>query len=402
MKFDKILRIATSLLKLLKKIITSLVIVILLTNSLQAKVKFEDIKFAPDFYAQSIQTCKAIGNRSFKNKNTVKRVSGLVGYDWMSDWKKNSNSLTVKHINITEPILWMMTATHNAVSEDDKESLTTGKELLVKLAKANTLLDSTGYHELKNKPMCWKNNDPNSPCWYHSYEFAKDVFSLYLISAIWLKDELDEDEFQIVDRYINRMYRKFLKPLINKKQDQGFYAMANGGTGILIYANWSNDKRLAVREINNRLKYIDKVFLEDGYINNNSFRGYRGQWYHSYGLNSVLGYVYIAKLWGAKIPNKIQQKLIKASEITNLAITDWDKFKSREFAGANPNKISNKDNAIKHTHQMAFSLDALMEVVTGVKLENDPIYLQKRKYHMKDGFDSLIGFNAHCLSENLN
>ena len=120
MKFDKILRIATSLLKLLKKIITSLVIVILLTNSLQAKVKFKDIKFAPDFYAQSIQTCKAIGNRSFKNKNTVKRVSGLVGYDWMSDWKKNSNSLTVKHINITEPILWMMTATHNAVSEDDK------------------------------------------------------------------------------------------------------------------------------------------------------------------------------------------------------------------------------------------------------------------------------------------
>jgi triacylglycerol esterase/lipase EstA (alpha/beta hydrolase family) len=177
---------------------------------------------------------------------------------------------------------------------------------------SNTLLDSTGYHELKNKPMCWKNNDPNSPCWYHSYEFAKDVFSLYLISAIWLKDELDEEEFQIVDRYINRMYHKFLKPLINKKQDQGFYAMANGGTGILIYSNWSNDKRLAVREINNRLKYIDKVFLEDGYINNNSFRGYRGQWYHSYGLNSVLGYIYIAKLWGAKIPNKIQQKLINA------------------------------------------------------------------------------------------
>ena len=50
---------------------------------------------------------------------------------------------------------------------------------------------------------------------------------------------------------------------------------------------------------------------------------------------------------------------------------------------------------------MAFSLDALMEVVTGVKLKHDPIYLQKRKYHMKDGFDCLIGFNAHCLTENV-
>jgi len=51
---------------------------------------------------------------------------------------------------------------------------------------------------------------------------------------------------------------------------------------------------------------------------------------------------------------------------------------------------------------MAFSLDALMQVITGIKLEHDPIYLRKRKYHMKDGFDSLIGFNAHCLLENIN
>ena len=387
--------------QILGKIIVSLIILCFMHNQLQAKVKFKDIKFAPDFYVQSIQTCKAIGNRSFENKNTVNRVSGLIGYDWMSDWKENSNSLNVEHINITEPILWMMTATHNAISNNNKESLLIAKELLVAFAENNTLYDSTGYHELKNKPPCWENNDPNSPCWYHAYEFAKDVFSMYLISAIWLKETLNAKELQIVDRYAAKMYRKFLQPLLNKKHDQGFYAMANGGTGILIYANWSNDKRLAVREINNRFTYIDKVFLEDGYINNNSFRGYRGQWYHSYGLNSALGYVYLAKLWGAEVPEKIQKKLVKASEITNLAITDWAKFKSREFSGANPNKISNKKNARKHTHQMAFSLDALMEVVTGVKLKHDPIYLQKRKYHMKDGFDGLIGFNAHCLTENV-
>ena len=81
-------------------------------NQLQAKVKFKDIKFAPGFYDQSIQTCKAIGNRSFENKNTVNRVSGLIGYDWMSDWKENSNSLNVEHINITEPILWMIPSTY--------------------------------------------------------------------------------------------------------------------------------------------------------------------------------------------------------------------------------------------------------------------------------------------------
>ena len=128
--------------QILGKIIVSLIILCFMHNQLQAKVKFKDIKFAPDFYVQSIQTCKAIGNRSFENKNTVNRVSGLIGYDWMSDWKKNSNSLTVEHINITEPILWMMTATHNAISNNDKESLLIAKELLVAFAENNTLYDT--------------------------------------------------------------------------------------------------------------------------------------------------------------------------------------------------------------------------------------------------------------------
>ena len=86
--------------QILGKIIVSLIILCFMHNQLQAKIKFKDIKFAPDFYVQSIQTCKAIGNRSFENKNTVNRVSGLIGYDWMSDWKENSNSLNVEHINI--------------------------------------------------------------------------------------------------------------------------------------------------------------------------------------------------------------------------------------------------------------------------------------------------------------
>ncbi|MFQ3360950.1 MAG: hypothetical protein ACKVLI_02425 [Alphaproteobacteria bacterium] len=44
----------------------------------------------------------------------------------------------------------------------------------------------------------------------------------------------------------------------------------------------------------------------------------------------ALGYVYIAKLWGAEVPTKIQNKLVKASEVVNIPITDWDKFKSRQ------------------------------------------------------------------------
>ena len=114
-------------------------------------------------------------------------------------------------------------------------------------------------------------------------------------------------------------------------------------------------------------------------------------------IRDSLGYVYIADLWGAQTPETLHYKLVNASKIANLAITDWQKFKSREFTGPNHNALKGKEHAIKHTHQMAISIDKLMLFVTGVKLENDPVYLKKREYHAKDGIDDLIGFNANCI-----
>ena len=41
--------------QILGKIIVSLIILCFMHNQLQAKVKFKDIKFAPDFYIKSIK-----------------------------------------------------------------------------------------------------------------------------------------------------------------------------------------------------------------------------------------------------------------------------------------------------------------------------------------------------------
>ena len=370
---------------------------LLLSFSAQAKIKSKDINFPGKFYSNKIETCMAMPDTTFELDFYKKRVEGLIGYDWHADHQANSNSLVVNHDNITVPIKVFLAATHNAIGKNEKGNIEIAKKLLVDLAKANTLYDSISIEGLKSKPKCWANNDPNSPCWYHEYEFARGVFSNYMIGALWLKSELTKDEFKIVNKYIKKMYKKFLKPVEFKKQDAGIYQMANGGASTLVYASWTNNKKLAAKEINFRFKEFDKLIYDDGYINNNSFRGYRGQWYHSYGLNITLGYVYVAKLWGAKIPEKLQQKIINSAKVSNLAITDWKKFKSREFKGKNRNKISDPSNAIKHTHQMAIAIDKLMEVVTGIKLENDPVYLQKRKMHLKDGIDDLIGFNPNCI-----
>ena len=397
-------------------------------------IKSNDITFPGNFYTDEIRSCKAVqpvvfesisiikGNviedrivkyngkeyivKGYTQKDqtiindTVNIIEGLIGYDWHADHTANSNSMNVYHQAITVPMNLLMAATHNALSKNIQSEIDTAKNLLIDLAKADTLYDSIGYYEVKKKPECYAGkNDINAPCWYHEYEFARNVFSNYMITALWLKDELNEQEFKIVNKYIEKMYKKFIKPVELQKQEQGFYATANGGLSILAYASWTNNKKLAAKEINHRFKEMDRLFYEDGYINNNSFRGFKGQWYHSYGVDIALGYVYIAELWGAELPTKLQNKLVKASEVVNLAITDWDKFKSRKYIGKNSNAIIDPKNAIKHTHQFAIAIDTLMLEVTNVELEHDTTYLEKRehKIEMSYGIDELIGFPAGCI-----
>ena len=79
-------------------------------------------------------------------------------------------------------------------------------------------------------------------------------------------------------------------------------------------------------------------------------------------------------------------------------LSNHDKFAERKNPnGLARNRITSKENTQLHTHQMAIAIDTLMEVVTGVKLEHDQIYLQKRKMHTPDGIDDLIGSNPNCI-----
>ena len=191
------------------------------------------------------------------------------------------------------------------------------------------------------------------------------------------------------------MYLKFIQPAENNIEERGFYAMANGGLNILAYANWIEDKNLAAKEINLRFQEIDTLFYEDGYINNNSFRGVRAQWYHSYGLNPALAYVFISKQWGAEVPDQIMNKLIKASELVNLAILDRKSFLNRKFEGENNNITTDPSKAIWHTHQHAIAINTLMKLVTKVEMVEDTMWDSKRA---RVGIDETIGFNPQCLN----
>ena len=383
----------------MKSLLKVFLLFILLSGNAFAKVKSKDINFPGKYYTKEIKTCSAIPkDKSFSNKSTIDTVKSVVGFDWSAYHEKYSNSIWVEHAAITKPIKVMIAGTHIAIGDKNQTNINIAKGLLLEIANANTLYNSISYKELKKKGMCWKDNNPKAPCWYHEYEFAGQWFGNYMISAVMLKSELNKEEFKIVNNYIKKMYKKFLKPIQFKKNDKGFYAMANGGLSTLVYASWTEDKKLAAKEINHTLKQIDKLFYDDGYINDNSFRGLRGQWYHSYGVDIALGYIYIAELWGANVPKNIHEKLFNSVKVVNLAITDPEKFLERKNPnGLARNRITDPKKATPHTHQMAIAIDTLMEIVTGIKLEHDPIYLRKRKMHTPDGIDDLIGFNPNCI-----
>ena len=383
----------------MKNILGIIVLSLLFNGNAYAKVKSKDITFPGKFYTKEIKSCSALPNNvKFDNAETFKTIEDVVGFDWAKFHTETGTSLIVNHDVITVPGKLMLTAIQHAIANNNQTNLDRGKDLLLRIAKADTLYNSISYEELQKKPRCWVNNDPDSPCWYHEFEFAGQTFGNFMIAAIYLKSEFNEKELKEMNRYIDKMYKKFLKPIQFRKNDKGFYAMANGGLSTLVYASWSNNKKLAAKEINHTFNEIDSLFYKDGYINDNSFRGLRGQWYHSYGVNIALGYVYIAKLWGAKVPEKVQNKLVNSAKVVNLAITDPDKFAERKNPnGKARNRIKNKNSATPHTHQMAIAIDTLMEIVAGIELEHDPIYLSKRKMHIPDGTDDLIGFNPNCI-----
>ena len=373
-------------------------------NSALETVLADDIIFASGFYTEQIKSCTALYNWALaSDKNLVKEIKNLVSYDWQKDWENNSTCVTVAHEGITIPMTRLMSATHTAVGEKDTKSIEVAISILVELANSNTLYETVSYNDIKNRRDGWEKPEAKN-CWYHAYAGATQYFTHYIITSIWIKEYLNEQDTKTLNSYIDKMYKKFVNQeyKVNQfKKDRGIYSFANNGLSVLAYAHWNNDIKLAKKEINIRFKEFNKHFYDDGYINNNSFRGVRAQWYHSYGLNAALGYVYIANTWGVETPDDLLKKLINSSNLVNLAINNYEKFRSRKWV--NPNKDMN-DNwtddpqyARMHTHQDAVGISYLMKEITGVELLPDSRYLELQYVNGKDAMDNDIGFPPKCI-----
>ena len=383
----------------MKKILIILFSLLFFSLSAQAKVKSKDIKFPLGVYTEKIQSCKAIGyatlDQSFFDyvTNSTYYMKDFPGFDWSTYHTKYANSRDSAQDIIMKPSTIFTAVVHKAISRGDKDKIKKAIQYLIKVSENETLLNTITLKQLESKPDCWKNGDPTSPCWYHQYEMATRSWTIFMLGATQLKPHMDKQELKIVDKWAKKFWKKYYKPRLKLKYTNGFYAQANGGLSILVYAHWSDDMKLAANEINFRFERIDHFFMEDGYIKGNSFRGNRAQWYHTIGVNAALGYIWIAKQFGAKLPESIENKIINSLHVSNLAIIDREKFLSREWKKTRVTNTT-KGGRDWYTHPESFGLDTLMLKMYGIELANDPLYLDRR---IKKGIDYQIGFNPNCI-----
>jgi len=260
-------------------------------------------------------------------------------------------------------------------------------------------------------------------CHWHTAQEASRFAGQITIAALKVRPFMDEASLKIIGNYLKILYKKFSQPSqdnANKywrdKNQGGFYQMGNGSFSVLAYAAYTQDKKLAYKTFEQTYDYIDKILLEEGFIVNNSFRGVRGYWYHTLGLNNILGFVAVAEEWNYPLDDDFKHRVSKAVEQMELGARDidayhaqWiDKFNTKtyrlKFAGRNVyvgNSSLNEKDARYHIHQQAPFIDYLSKRYSDADVsffnQSAPGVVTWEVKKHGAYYDRMLGFNPKCI-----
>ena len=352
-------------------------------------------------------------------------------YNWKGDHDKRSNSLDVHMEQLTNRMNFLNATLDNAIIQG-KLDVQAGLaiKLLVSYAENDLMLDSTSIPEIKEMKKkgtfdrCYKGKgNTKAVCHWHTAQEASRFAGQITIAALKVQPFMDKASSEIVGNYLKSLYEKFSQPWQDnhgkrwKKQNQvGFYQMGYGSFSVLAYAAYTQDKQLAYKTFEETYNYIDKRLLEDGFIVNNSFRGVRGYWYHTLGLNNILGFVALAEEWNYPLIDDFKLRISKAVDQMGLGARDinayhaqWiDKFNTKtyrlKFAGRDiyvGNSSLDEKDARYHIHQHAPFIDYLSKRYTDadVSFFNQEVIGVKTWKDKKRGsyYDRMLGFNPKCI-----
>ena len=342
--------------------------------------------------------------------NNYDHLMKLTKYDWNKDHELRSNSVYVNHEKHTNRMALLHGAIVTAIIDNKMEEHgPIIAEVMVAWAEAGvmlTTLTSEEISQLKKQgkaETCYGGGKAkgDKPCLSHRPQEAQIYGSTYIQQAYLMKDQFTKEQFQIIDKYIDTLYKKYIEPWVLSASGSsvGFFQMADGTVSVLSYLAWKDKPEEAAKWIKRGIKKANKVVYKDGYIHNNSFRGVKDVWYHSKGVNNLLGLYAIAELWGyKKFPKKLKKKIDKTVDVLNLGLTDVKTYRKRKDPKQLQNHTKEQKDAAYHTHQMAISLDWLIEKYTDrdhTIVANDRMWKSKKSVYF---VDRNFGFEPKCMN----
>ena len=346
--------------------------------------------------------------------NNYDHLMKLTEYDWNKDHEQRSNSIYVNHEKHSNRLALLHGAIVTAIIDNKMEEHgPIIAEVMVAWAEAGVMLSTLTSKEIsklkdegKVDKLCYGGAKAkgDKPCISHRPHEAQIYGATYIQQAYLMKDQFTKEQFQIIDKYIDTLYKKYIKPwatkeLTTKKSARGFIQMADGTISVLSYLAWKDKPEEAAKWIKKGIGKANKVIYKDGYIHNNSFRGVRDVWYHSQGVNNLLGLYAIAELWGYnKFPKKLKKKIDKTVDVLNLGLTDIKTYRKRKDPSGLQNFTKNQAHATYHVHQMAISLDWLIEKYTDrdhTIVANDRMWKSKKSAYF---VDRNFGFEPKCMN----
>ena len=342
--------------------------------------------------------------------NNYDHLMKLTKYDWNKDHELRSNSVYVNHEKHTNRMALLHGAIVTAIIDNKMEEHgPIIAEVMVAWAEAGvmlTTLTSEEISQLKKQgkaETCYGGGKAkgDKPCLSHRPQEVQIYGGTYIQQAYLMRDQFTKKQFKIIDKYIDTLYKKYIEPwtLSASGSSVGFFQMADGTISVLSYLAWKDKPEEAAKWIKRGIKKANKVVYKDGYIHNNSFRGVKDVWYHSKGVNNLLGLYAMAELWGyKKFPKKLKKKIDKTVDVLNLGLTDVKTYRKRKDPKQLQNHTKEQKDAAYHTHQMAISLDWLIENYTDrdhTIVANDRMWKSKKSAYF---VDRNFGFEPKCMN----
>ena len=386
------------------------------------------VKPSTDFYSSALSNNYDLVDNQFMF-DYVKLMENM---SWTKKHGETSDSLTVEHDVITSRMATMQIVTTEAIINNTLDIQAPKLiELMVGFAENDFIMDSTTVTDIKAMKKagtftrCYGSggNDEKAVCHWHTAQEAARYAGQYTILAIQLQDYMNYKELTIVSDYIENMYNDYIEPWWKNSgagSDEihgGYYQMGHGAISKLAYAQWKNNPVMAENVFDDSFKYIDALVFGEGYIDNNSFRGTRGYWYHSLALNNMLGMVALADQWNYTVSQKITDKLTKASDfLVNKDPVQWEDYLIENYS--NKGKYVNtkegkevyvgnvtwkKENSRTNIHSLAHQLELLVNTYTDSTWESikdtKKYKIWKYKSKNKKYTDVQLGFNPLCITQ---